>query len=97
MRIIPLPTVCICFIFGALLTTPERGQGLNRSITDAGKLVGFLISKLSQKAAIEKYEAEVKARAGEEVRISVMNTTMLRDWGRVMKSPVMTAGLKKGT
>jgi hypothetical protein len=52
---------------------------------------------MNQKSAIEKYEAEMKARAREEVRISVMNTTMLHDWEKVMKSPVMTAGLKKGT
>jgi 2-polyprenyl-6-methoxyphenol hydroxylase-like FAD-dependent oxidoreductase len=81
----------------ALPTNLERGQGLNRSITDAGKLVGFLTSEMNQKSAIEKYEAEMKARAREEVRISVMNTTMLHDWEKVMKSPVMTAGLKKGT
>ncbi len=75
----------------------ERGQGLNHSITDAGKFVSFLNSEMNQKFAIEKYEQEMKARSGEEVRISVMNTTMLHDWEKVMKSPVMTAGLKKRT
>jgi 2-polyprenyl-6-methoxyphenol hydroxylase-like FAD-dependent oxidoreductase len=84
-------------VFETLLTLPERGQGLNHSITDAGKLVGFLASESDQESAIEKYEEEMKARAGEEVRISVMNTTMLHDWEKVMKSPVMTAGLGKET
>ncbi|KAE9374268.1 FAD/NAD(P)-binding domain-containing protein [Stipitochalara longipes BDJ] len=77
--------------------TYQRGQGLNHSITDAGKLVGLLSSEPDQKSAIEKYEDEMKARAGEEVRISVMNTAMLHDWEKVMKSPLMRAGLKKGT
>jgi hypothetical protein len=37
----------------------------------------------------------MKARAGDEVRISVMNTTMLHDWAKVLESPVMKAGLSK--
>ena len=73
----------------------ERGQGLNHSISDAGKLVNLIKSEKDFKTAIAKYEDEMKARAGEEVRISVMNTTMLHDWNKVMSSPVMTAGLKK--
>lgn len=46
-------------------------------------------------AAIEKYEVEMKERAGEEVRLSVLNTTMLHDWAKVMESPVFKAGLQK--
>ncbi|KAH7310064.1 hypothetical protein BKA65DRAFT_169434 [Rhexocercosporidium sp. MPI-PUGE-AT-0058] len=76
--------------------TYQRGQGLNHSITDAGRLVGSLTSAaLSQASAIEKYEAEMKARAGEEVRLSVMNTTMLHNWTKVLESPVMRSGLSK--
>jgi hypothetical protein len=70
---------------------------LNHSITDVGKLVGFLALEADQKLAIDKYEDEMKARAGEEVQISVMNTAMLHDWEKVMKSPLMKAGLRKGT
>ncbi|KAN0102818.1 FAD/NAD(P)-binding domain containing protein [Hyaloscypha variabilis] len=77
--------------------TYQRGQGLNHSITDVGKLVGFLALEADQKLAIDKYEDEMKARAGEEVQISVMNTAMLHDWEKVMKSPLMKAGLRKGT
>lgn len=84
-------------MFWILLILSERGQGLNHSISDAGKLVTLLASEPEQKSAIEKYEDEMKARAGEEVRISVMNTAMLHDWEKVMKSPLMQAGLKKGT
>jgi hypothetical protein len=39
----------------------------------------------------------MKTRAGEEVRVSLVNTIMLHDWEKVMKSPGMTAGLKKDT
>ncbi len=49
---------------------------------------------LKQSEAITKYEVEMKERAGEEVKMSVMNTTMLHDWDKVMASPVMTKGLK---
>jgi hypothetical protein len=73
----------------------ERGQGLNHSVSDADKLVSLLTSEKNQKSAIENYESEMRARAGEEVRISVVNTIMLHDWEKVMKSPLMTAGLKK--
>lgn len=45
--------------------------------------------------AIDMYEAEMKPRSGEEVRISVANTTMLHDWKKVMQSPVFKAGVKK--
>lgn len=72
----------------------ERGQGLNHSITDAGKLVESFTTNPDQKSAIENYETEMKARAGEEVRVSVMNTTMLHNWEKCIASPLMTAGLK---
>ncbi|PVH79821.1 FAD/NAD(P)-binding domain-containing protein [Cadophora sp. DSE1049] len=76
--------------------TYQRGQGLNHSITDAGRLVESLTTAAqSQFSAIKEYEAEMKARAGEEVRLSVMNTTMLHDWTKVLESPVMRAGLSK--
>ncbi|CZR60097.1 related to monooxygenase [Phialocephala subalpina] len=75
--------------------TYQRGQGLNHSITDAGKLVDAITKETSLAAAIEKYEAEMKERAGEEVRLSVLNTTMLHDWAKVMESPVFKAGLQK--
>jgi hypothetical protein len=48
---------------------------------------------LNQKSAIEKYEIEMRVRA-REVRVSVVNTMMLHDWEKVMKRPVMTAGVK---
>ncbi|PQE21575.1 FAD binding domain-containing protein [Rutstroemia sp. NJR-2017a WRK4] len=76
--------------------TYQRGQGLNHAIADAGKIVALLKSEtLDQASAIAQYEEEMKARAGEEVRLSVMNTTMLHDWTKVLESPVMRAGLNK--
>ncbi|RDW94272.1 FAD protein [Coleophoma crateriformis] len=85
--------------------TYQRGQGLNHSITDAGVLVNTLVSKSAtagltpqiQKEAVDVYEAEMKARAGEEVRLSVLNTTMLHDWQKVMSSPVFKGGLSAGS
>jgi 2-polyprenyl-6-methoxyphenol hydroxylase-like FAD-dependent oxidoreductase len=74
-------------------THTERGQGLNHSLTDAGKLVSAITS-LPLNEAISTYEKEMKERAGEEVRVSVMNTAMLHDWNKVMESPVFRAGLK---
>jgi hypothetical protein len=42
-------------------------------------------------------KAQMKAQAGEKVRISLMNTTTLQDWEELRKSPVMMAGIKRGT
>lgn len=69
---------------------------MNHSTTDAGKLVDFFTSqRLSQLSAVEKYEEEMVARAGGEVRSSVMNATMLRDWAKVLESAVMKTSLSK--
>ena len=73
----------------------ERGQGLNHSIADAGKLVELLQTTDSQVSAINQYEEEMKARAGEEVHLSVVNTAMLHDWDKVSQSPVMRVGIAK--
>jgi len=75
--------------------TYQRGQGLNHSIADVKKLVDMLTMEKIQAAAIEKYEAEMKARAGDEVRSSALNTTMLHDWNKVLESPAIKAGLSK--
>ncbi|KAH8761412.1 hypothetical protein BGZ57DRAFT_992937 [Hyaloscypha finlandica] len=64
----------------------------------SGKLVGFLTSESDRRSAVGKYDEEMKARAGEGLRTSVMNTTMLHDCEQVMTSAaLMTAGLKKAT
>lgn len=52
-------------------------------------------TRQGQLEALNNYEKEMKSRAGEEVRLSVLNTKMLHDWKLVMESPVMTKGLKK--
>ncbi|TVY36531.1 FAD-dependent monooxygenase, partial [Lachnellula occidentalis] len=75
--------------------TFQRGQGLNHSMADAGKLVESLTSEPNQSSAIQAYESEMKDQAGEEVRSSVANTTMLHDWDRVLESPLMKAGLQQ--
>ncbi|TVY18833.1 FAD-dependent monooxygenase cctM [Lachnellula arida] len=46
--------------------TFQRGQGLNHSMADAGKLVEALTSEPNQSLAIHNYESEMKDRAGEE-------------------------------
>ncbi|TVY51581.1 FAD-dependent monooxygenase cctM [Lachnellula cervina] len=75
--------------------TFQRGQGLNHSMADAAKLVEALTSEPNQIVAIQNSELEMKDRAGEEVRSSVANTTMLHDWNRVLESPLMKAGLQQ--
>jgi hypothetical protein len=75
----------------------ERGQGLNHSITDSGKLLSaimsFMSGEVAQKVAINAYETELKARGGEEVKLSEINTRMLHDWAKVLESPLFTAGM----
>jgi 2-polyprenyl-6-methoxyphenol hydroxylase-like FAD-dependent oxidoreductase len=66
-------------------------------IADACKLTEVLAtvkegSKTQKEAALE-YEAEMIKRAGEEVRISMMNTEMMHDWERLKDSPFMQRGV----
>ncbi|KAL4945248.1 hypothetical protein BDV06DRAFT_231415 [Aspergillus oleicola] len=79
--------------------TYQRGQGLNHSITDAGKLVScikdFYNAKKSKVDAINEYEKEMFERAGGEVRMSTTNTEMVHHWEKVLKSPIMTSGMTK--
>lgn len=75
--------------------TYQRGQGLNHSITDAAKLVDVIQSFIEggqemQGLAINSFEEEMIARGGAEVRMSTMNTGMLHDWEKAMRSPVMS-------
>lgn len=79
--------------------TYHRGQGLNHALDDAGKLVKLLTgsSERSQSEVIDIYETEMRARAGEEVRLSEMNSHMLHDWSQVKESPLMTRVLAKGS
>ncbi|KAF2270447.1 FAD/NAD(P)-binding domain-containing protein [Lojkania enalia] len=78
--------------------TYQRGQGLNHSITDAGKLRDTLV-KLSEggdrKELISTYEEEVIKRAGEEVKQGTANSMMLHDWEKVQQSPFFQQGMKK--
>ncbi|KAK9422028.1 hypothetical protein SUNI508_05036 [Seiridium unicorne] len=79
--------------------TYHRGQGLNHALDDAGKIVKLLSSSSgrSQHELINVYETEMRARAGEEVRLSEMNSLMLHDWSRLKESPLMTRVLAKGS
>ncbi|KAI0007383.1 hypothetical protein F4779DRAFT_643183 [Xylariaceae sp. FL0662B] len=77
--------------------TYHRGQGLNHAIADAAKLVEQLLEKdRPQRERIDAYEREMRARGGEEVRLSEMNSFMLHDWSRVAQSPLMKRGLSRG-
>ncbi|KAH7032899.1 uncharacterized protein B0I36DRAFT_361646 [Microdochium trichocladiopsis] len=88
--------------------TYHRGQGLNHAIADAAELCKLLSSSSSsataaaageggsqqqQKELIDAYEAEMRTRAGEEVRLSEMNTRMLHDWDKVQHSPLVKKGV----
>jgi 2-polyprenyl-6-methoxyphenol hydroxylase-like FAD-dependent oxidoreductase len=83
--------------------TYQRGQGLNHSVTDSGKLLEAIKlfagdaaegkEAVGQKEAIEGYEKEMKARGGEEVRLSAMNTAMLHDWAKLSDSPLFKSGM----
>jgi hypothetical protein len=70
--------------------------GLNHAIADAGRIVELLSSpvKRSLKERIEDYEVEMRERGGQEVRLSELNTRMLHDWEGLMKSPLVTRGLR---
>ncbi|KAH7379130.1 hypothetical protein DE146DRAFT_671945 [Phaeosphaeria sp. MPI-PUGE-AT-0046c] len=78
--------------------TFQRGQGLNHSITDAGKLRDALVSirdGASRGEMITAFEEEMIKRGGMEVREGNKNTKMLHDWEKVRMSPLFTQGVKK--
>lgn len=74
----------------------HRGQGMNHGINDAITLCAELAEAVAGQKdvheAIRSYEMEMIARAGEEVRISRMNTEMMHDWQRLQESPFMQRG-----
>jgi hypothetical protein len=45
--------------------------------------------------AIEAYEAEMKDRAGKEVRLSADNTRMVHIWEEVKQSPLFSKGFSQ--
>lgn len=79
--------------------TYQRGQGLNHSITDAGRLAAavqdFVTGKKRRADAVAQYEEEMIARGGGEVRMSSTNTEMVHDWSKVQESPIMKSGMTK--
>ena len=79
--------------------TYQRGQGLNHSVTDAGKLRDALVrvqkGEVGQVDAIGVFEEEMVRRGGTEVRDGTANTMMLHDWERIKESPLFKKGMKK--
>jgi 2-polyprenyl-6-methoxyphenol hydroxylase-like FAD-dependent oxidoreductase len=78
--------------------TYQRGQGLNHSVTDAGKLRDAIVKIQAgedRRTAITAFEDEMIKRGGSEVRDGTANTIMLHDWERVKQSPLFTKGMKK--
>lgn len=79
--------------------TYQRGQGLNHSVTDAGKLRDALVrvqnGEMGQVGAIGEFEEEMVRRGGTEVRDGTANTMMLHDWERIKESPLFKKGMKK--
>ena len=78
--------------------TYQRGQGLNHSITDAGKLRDALVKiekGADQRDSITAFEDEMIIRGGGEVRDGTANTMLLHDWGKVQQSPLFTKGMDK--
>jgi 2-polyprenyl-6-methoxyphenol hydroxylase-like FAD-dependent oxidoreductase len=78
--------------------TYQRGQGLNHSVTDAGKLCEAIVRIQGgddRRASVDAFEEEMIKRGGTEVRDGTANTRMLHDWERVKQSPLFTKGMKK--
>jgi len=79
-----------------VLIKVERGQGMNHGIADAKVLTEqFTAAKDGKQTvaeALDNYQKEMLARAGEEVAMSIVNTEMLHDWSRFLNSPLMAKG-----
>jgi len=46
----------------------------------------------TKEVVVEEYMNELVERAGEEVKMSIVNTDMLHDWDRFLESPIVKAG-----
>jgi 2-polyprenyl-6-methoxyphenol hydroxylase-like FAD-dependent oxidoreductase len=78
--------------------TYQRGQGLNHSITDAGKLRDALVGIArggDREELIAGFEDEMVRRGGTEVADGTANTELLHDWERVRSSPLFQKGLSR--
>jgi 2-polyprenyl-6-methoxyphenol hydroxylase-like FAD-dependent oxidoreductase len=78
--------------------TYQRGQGLNHSVTDAGKLRDALVLVReggNQSEEVAAFEEEMLKRGGTEVRDGTANTGMLHDWDRIKESPLFKKGMRK--
>lgn len=78
--------------------TYQRGQGLNHSVTDAGKLRDALVKireGTDRAEAMQEFEAEMVKRGGTEVRDGTANTGLLHDWERIKESPLFRKGMQK--
>lgn len=78
--------------------TYQRGQGLNHSLTDAGRLRDALVKFKDgedKETLITGFEDEMIKRGGAEVRDGTANTRLLHDWEKVKQSPLFTKGMKK--
>ena len=77
----------------------DRGQGLNHAITDASNYVAALravnAGEERLEDVIDRYETEMIARRREEVRLSKLNTEMVHDWDRLIRSPLFQMGIKR--
>jgi FAD binding domain-containing protein len=84
----------------AHVMTYQRGQGLNHSMQDAARLADAIVSVAKEgvqaEKAVEAYEEEMVQRTGDEVRLCTVNTSMVHDWEKMLQSPVMQKGMKKG-
>ena len=79
--------------------TFHRGQGLQHGIVDVQSLVRaikkVIAGTTSLSDAISDYDTDVVKRAGEEVRVSKLNTEMIHDWERFLQSPGMVHGVSR--
>lgn len=69
---------------------------MNHGIADAANMTKLLAAvkagSKSQEEAVEEYVEELVQRAGEEVKMSIVNTDMLHDWEKTVNSPIFRKG-----
>lgn len=78
---------------------PHRGQGLNNALQDATQLVEQLKAVAAGDKtladAMRAYEDEMRARALEEIPISLKQAQMVHNFDTLMQSPMVKLGLHK--
>lgn len=67
-------------------------HGIANAVVFVKELTAASKGEQSNQAAVDAFQKEMIAGAGEEVQLSIGNTEMLHDWSRFQRPPLLVRG-----